>query len=112
MKKIFLPVALAACMAALPIHQAQAGSINGADSGPTIVVPNAGPATSVQPEAAGAPKPAKDANAMIDAGAAKAKAAAAKLSAWVAKKKAEHDAKKAAAAAQGQPGVVVPAPAQ
>jgi hypothetical protein len=49
--------------------------------------------------AAQGPKVTKDPNAMIDAGAAKAKDLTAKAGSWIARKKAEHEAKKAARAA-------------
>lgn len=94
--------------------------VKGTDADPAIVAPkpsgadtSATPTQPAQPGVADAPKPARDANTMIDAGAAKAKEAATKFSGWLAKKKAEHDAKKAGAeSTSDKPAVVVPTPGQ
>ena len=91
-------------------------SKKGGEAAPAIA--GAAPTAAGAPGAAPAPKAAKDPNAMIDAGAAKAKDAAAKATAWFAKKKAEHAAKKAAReAAAGQapgaaPAATAPVPAK
>lgn len=88
----------------------QCAKIKGAEASP--VAAGAPPAAVPAPGAAPAPK-AKDPNAMIDAGAAKAKDATAKATAWFAKKRAERAAKKAAqeAAAGQAPGAAPAAPA-
>lgn len=95
----------------------QCAKVKGTDAEPVAVGAAAAPTVATAPGAVAVatPKPARDPNAMIDAGAAKAKSLAAKTSAWIAQKKAEHDARKAAKAAQAggvaSPAAVVAAPA-
>lgn len=88
----------------------------GAPVGTPVGVPGAAPVGAPVFGGGAAPKAPKDPNALIDAGAAKAKDLAAKGSAWLAKKKAEREAKAAAKAAGAAPGSPVaasePAPAQ
>lgn len=84
----------------------QCAKLAGTDADPKLAQ---APAAGAPVAAAPAPKP-MDANAVIDAGAAKAKNITAKAEGWIAKKKAEYEARKAAKAGAGAPAAA-PAPA-